>query len=76
MFTFAEKGELSFDYAKHSLLPFAGGTKTVRSSKAFVREMIEAAVNLTQGQIELRNTYDKLGHYDIRKTQSLFKGSQ
>ena len=76
VFTFAEGGKLSFDYAKRSLLPFTRGTKTVRSSKAFVGEMIKAAVNLTQGQIELRNTHDKLGHYDIRKTQSLFKGSQ
>ena len=76
VFTFAEGGKLSFDYAKRSLLPFARATKTVRSSKAFVGEMIKAAVNLTQGQIELRNTHDKLGHYDIRKTQSLFNGSQ
>ena len=33
VFTFAEGGTLSFNYAKRSLLPFARGTKTVRSPK-------------------------------------------
>ena len=72
VFTFAEGGTLSFDYARGSILPFARGIKTVWSPNGFIGELIRVVSNLSPGQVELRNTYDKLGHYDIRKTQSLF----
>ena len=68
VFTFAEEGTISFNYTKGSILPFARGTKTVRSPTGFVGGLIRAAANLTTGQLELRNAHDKLGHYDIRKT--------
>ena len=74
-FTFAEGGTLTFDYTRGSILPFARGTKTVQSPKGFIGELIRVASNMSSGQVELRNTHDKLGHYDIRKTQSLFTGS-
>ena len=68
VFTFAEGGNLSFNYTRGSILPFARGTKTVRSPTGLVGELIRAAANSTTGQLELRNAHGKLGHYDIRKT--------
>ena len=49
VFTFAEGGTLSFDYAMGSILPFARGTKMVRSPKVFIRELIRVAPNLSPG---------------------------
>ena len=74
VFTFAEAGSLSFNYTRGSILPFAVGTKIVRSPKGLVGESIRVAVNLITGQIELQNTNNKLGYYNIRKKPSLFRG--
>ena len=39
VFTFAEGEKLSFNYAKHSLLPFARGTKKIRTATPLLESL-------------------------------------
>ena len=61
------------NYARGSILPFARGSKPTPTSKGFVGTLVQAVANITTVQTELLQDHFRLGHYDIRKTQNIFK---